>query len=310
MSTDTKPKRFALGKGLESLLPTRQPAPPEPVAIAAAAEPDGRPFEIAVDLIDRNPYQTRMNFDEAKLAELSASIASSGVVQPIVVRPGGAGSVGKADGRYTLITGERRVMASKLAGKSTIPAIVREVSNLQAMEMTIIENLQRADLNPMEQAHAYTRLSQDFQMTQEQMAIRTGANRTTISNFLRLLRLPESVQKLVETGDLSFGHARALLALENKEAMTAVTQKIVALNLSVRSTENYIQGIINPEPRVKDQKPAQPSDPNVREAEDTLRRTLGLKVTIEDKKGKGKVIIAYSGIEDFDAILTALGQHS
>jgi len=297
MSTDQKPRRFALGKGLESLLPSK------PVAIAAAAEPvesSGKPLEIALDLIDRNPYQTRTTFDEAKLAELAASIAVSGVVQPIVVRPG-------SDGRFTLITGERRLLASKLAGKATIPSILREVSNVQAMEMTIVENLQRADLNPIEQAHAYSRLSNEFHMTQEQMAVRTGQGRAMIANYLRLLRLPASLQKQVETGELSFGHAKCLLALESEEAMISAAQKISALHLSVRMTENYVQGLLYPEAKAKPEKQAPPVDPNVREAQDHLRRTLGLKVTIDDKNGKGKVIIEYSGVEDFDAILTALG---
>jgi ParB family chromosome partitioning protein len=302
MPTPAPFKRSALGKGLESLLPPRQ-APAQTVAIAAAAEPvsDGKPLEIAVGLIDRNPYQTRTHFDEEKLDELAKSIAASGVVQPIVVRKG------EGD-RFTLITGERRLMASKKAGKDTIPSIVREVSNLQAMEMTIVENLQRADLNPMEQAHAYHRLSTEFHVTQEQMAVRTGKDRASVTNFLRLLKLPEAVQKHVESGELSFGHAKCLLALDTQEAMSAVAQKVLALNLSVRATENYVQGIINPERRVKEAKAEPALDPNVREAQDSLRRSLGLKVTIDDKNGKGKVIIEYSGIEDFDTILTALGQ--
>jgi ParB family chromosome partitioning protein len=177
------------------------------------------------------------------------------------------------------------------------------------MEMTIVENLQRADLNPIEQAHAYHRLSKDFHMTQEQMAERTGKDRASVANFLRLLKLPEAVQKMVESGDLSFGHARALLALDTPEAITAAAQKVLALNMSVRGTETYIQGIINPESKLKPEaKPVPTIDANVREAQDNLRRSLGLKVTIDDKNGKGKVIIEYSGIEDFDAILTALGQ--
>jgi ParB family chromosome partitioning protein len=300
-------KRFALGKGLESLLPARPaPAAAAPAvipAIAAEAAPSGKPLEIALDLIDRNPFQTRTTFDEAKLDELAASVRASGVVQPIVVRLG----TGENEGRYTLITGERRLLASKKAGKATIPAIVREVSNVQAMEMTIVENLQRADLNPIEQAHAYSRLSRDFHMTQEQMAERTGKDRASIANFLRLLRLPESVQKHVESGELSFGHARALLGLPTPEAIAAAAQKVLALHLSVRATENYITGLLNPEAKPKPTKPSQTADPNVREAEDQLRRKLGLKVTIDDKNGRGKVIIEYSGIADFDAILTALG---
>jgi ParB family transcriptional regulator, chromosome partitioning protein len=297
------PKRRALGKGLESLLPSRQPA--SVPQISAVAESTGKPLEIPLDHIERNPFQTRTRFDEAQLTELSQSIAASGVVQPIVVRqlshPNG-------QAKYQLITGERRWLASRKAGKATIPAIVRQVSDEQALEMTIVENLQRADLNPMEQARAYQRLSQDFKMTQEQMAVRTGKERASVSNFLRLLRLPEPIQNKVESGDLSFGHARTLLALDSPESITAAAQKVMALNLSVRQTESYVQGLINPEAKPKKEaKPADPVDPNVREAQDRIQRTLGLKVHIEDKQGKGRVIIEYSGLEDFDSILSALG---
>jgi ParB family transcriptional regulator, chromosome partitioning protein len=300
MPAVTDPKRRALGKGLESLLPSR-PAPVTVPAITAVAEPTGKPLEIPLDQIERNPFQTRTRFDEAQLTELTQSIAASGVVQPIVVRPLG-------EGRYQLITGERRWLASRKAGKATIPAIVRQASDEQTLEMTIVENLQRADLNPMEQARAYQRLSHDFKMTQEQMATRTGKERASVANFLRLLRLPEPIQHKVESGDLSFGHARTLLALDSAESITTAAQKVMALNLSVRQTESYVQGLINPEAKPKkDAKPTQPEDPNVREAQDRLQRTLGLKVHIEDKKGKGRVIIEYSGLEDFDSILTALG---
>jgi len=293
------PKRRALGRGLESLLPSKPAPAPQPAA-PVASKPDGKAFEIDVNLIDRNPFQTRTHFDEAKLAELAGSIAASGVIQPIAVRP-------LKEGRYTLITGERRVLASRKAGLKTIPAVIREVSDVQAMEMTIIENLQRADLNPMEQARAFHRLSSDFHMTQEQMAIRTGKERSSVTNFLRLLRLPETLQESVEQGDLTFGHARALLALENPDAILAAGKKVLALNLSVRATENFVQGILSPEPKIKQINAVSQVDPNVREAQDQLRRSLGLKVTIEDKKGRGKVIIEYSGVEDFDAILAALG---
>jgi len=300
MPTLTDPKRRALGKGLESLLPSR-PAPATVPVIAAVAEPTGKPLEIPLDNIERNPFQTRTRFDEAQLTELTQSIAASGVVQPIVVRP-------LSEGRYQLITGERRWLASRKAGKATIPAIVRQASDEQTLEMTIVENLQRADLNPMEQARAYQRLSHDFKMTQEQMATRTGKERASVANFLRLLRLPETIQHKVESGDLSFGHARTLLALDSPESIIAAAQKVMALSLSVRQTESYVQGLINPEAKPKKEaKSTQPEDPNVREAQDRLQRTLGLKVHIEDKKGKGRVIIEYSGLEDFDSILTALG---
>ena len=308
-------KRRALGKGLESLLPSRPATPAAPAvvpSVSAVAELTGKPLEISLDHIERNPWQTRTHFDEALLAELAASIVATGVVQPILVRvlpPSPSGGPGQQPSRYQLIAGERRWLASRKAGKTTIPAIVRQVNDEQVLEMTIVENLQRTDLNPMEQARAFQRLSMEFKLTQEQMAAKTGKERASVANFMRLLRLPEGVQAKVETGELTFGHARALLALDAPEAITAAAQKVMALSLSVRQTENYVQGLINPEvkEKKKDQAQEQAADPNVREAEDRLRRSLGLKVKIEDKKGKGRVIIEYSGLEDFDALLEMLG---
>jgi len=288
------PKRRALGKGLDSLLPRVQaPAP-------AADSEGGKPREIPLDQIDRNPFQTRSHVNEEQLAELAASISSNGVVQPILVRP-------LANGRFQLIAGERRWRASQLAQKPTIPAILRQVSDEQAMEITIVENLQRADLNPMEQARAFERLSREFHMTQEQMATRTGKDRATVANFLRLLRLPASVQARVESGELSFGHARTLLAFEHAEEMEKAAQRIIGLSLSVRQTETYVQGLLHPERATKkDAKPEPPVDPNVREVQERLQRALGLKVSIEDHKGRGKVIIEYAKLEDFDTLLEQL----
>jgi ParB family chromosome partitioning protein len=298
------PKRRALGKGLESLLPRVQAtvvAAAEAAPTPQPAEVTGRPHEIPVGEIDRNPYQTRSRVDEQQLAELANSIAATGVVQPIVVRP-------LPNGRFQLIAGERRWLASQKAGKETVPAIIRQVSDEQAMEMTIVENLQRADLNPMEQARAFERLGREFKLTQEQMAQRTGKDRASVSNFLRLLRLPSEVQGKVEGGDLSFGHARTLLSLENPETILKAAQKVSALSMSVRQTESYVQGLLNPEKKTKgEDKAKEQIDPNVREAQERLQRSLGLKVRIEDKKGRGRVIIEYSRLEDFDALLEALG---
>jgi len=175
-------KRKVLGRGLDSLLPGK------PLSQSAPSGSTGAPLEIAVDLIDANPYQTRRKLREEALNELVESIKASGVIQPVVLRPA-------ANGRYQLVAGERRWMASKRAGKSTIPAVVRQISNEQAMEITIIENLQREDLNPMEQARAFERLSREFGLTQEQIATRTGKDRTSIANFIRLMKLPPSIQE-------------------------------------------------------------------------------------------------------------------
>lgn len=292
----TDPKRRALGKGLDSLLPRVNVAP----APSPTDSEGGRAREIPLDQIDPNPFQTRSQMNAEQLAELSASIIANGVVQPVLVRP-------LLNGRFQLIAGERRWRASELAGKATIPAILRQVSDEQAMEITIVENLQRADLNPMEQARAFERLSREFHMTQEQMAVRTGKDRATVANFLRLLRLPASVQARVESGELSFGHARTLLAFEHAEEIEKAAQRIGALSLSVRQTENYVQGLLHPErASKKDPKPEPPVDPNVREVQDRLQRALGLKVHIEDHHGRGKVIIEYGRLEDFDTLLEQL----
>jgi ParB family transcriptional regulator, chromosome partitioning protein len=302
MSTAAEPlKRRALGKGLESLLPSRPTAPaaPPPQQTEAPAE-TGKPREIPVERIERNPFQTRTRFDEQQLEELTASIAATGVVQPILVRP-------LPEDRYQLIAGERRWLASQRAGKATIPAMVRSVSDEQAMEITIVENLQRADLNPMEQARAFDRLSHEFKMTQEQIAQRTGKNRATVANFQRLLRLPQEIQGKVEGGELSFGHARALLALDGPESILKAAQKILALSMSVRQTETLVHGLLHPEAKAKaGEKQAEAIDPNVREAQERLQRALGLKVRIHDKNGRGQVIIDYARLEDFDALLEAI----
>ncbi len=296
MSTAKNP-RHALGKGLDALL--RAPSTPQQ-APAVPPVGDGKPREIEIELIDPSPFQTRGAMDAEQLDELSRSIAATGVVQPILVRP-------LPNGRFQLIAGERRWRASQKAGKATVPAVLRQVSDEQAMEMTIVENLQRADLNAMEQARAYERLSREFKMTQEQMAQRTGKDRATVANFLRLLKLPETVQRSVENGEISFGHARTLLALEHEERILAVWKKVVALHMSVRQTESLVQGMLNPEKKQAKVEAAEVVDPNVRSAQEQLQRALGLKVRIEDKKGKGRVIIEYSGVDDFDAIVTALG---
>jgi len=289
-------KRAALGKGIESLLGPR-------VMAAPAAVTTGKPLEIELDRIERNPNQTRSTFNEAALAELAASISANGVMQPVTVRE-------ISGGRYQLVMGERRWRASKLAGKTTIPVLVTQVNDEQAMEMTIIENLQREDLNPMEQAKAFEQLSRVFKMTQEQMAVRTGKDRASIGNYVRLLKLPLPIQTYLETGKLSVGHAKALLSLDGDDAQNAAAQKMVALDLSVRMAESMVQNLLAGQIGTE-KKPAAKQrvlDPNVRAAEQRLRERLGLRVQIDDKGGKGKVVIEYSGLEEFDHILSALGE--
>src|SRR5207237_931477 len=234
----TQDKRRALGRGLETLLPSSQQSavsgqPSEvrsqqpavahgaagPAAAAVAIKTaDGELRELTLEEIERNPYQTRRQLKEETLNELAASIRANGVMQPIVVRP-------QKDGRYQLIAGERRWQASKRAGKTHIPALVRQVSDQQALEMTIIENIQRDDLGPLEQARAFDRLSREFALTQEQMAMRTGKERATVANYLRLLKLPFEVQMELENNfRLTFSHAKLLLMLDSEEQVKAVAK--------------------------------------------------------------------------------------
>jgi ParB family chromosome partitioning protein len=296
-------KRKVLGRGLETLLPPRHvPHASTAVSSAApAAAPSDRPGEslqlIPLDRLDRNPYQTRtVSTDPAALKELAASIEAMGMLQPIVVRP-------VAGGRYQVIAGERRCEAARMLHHQTIPAVVHPVSNQQAMEMTIVENLQRLDLTPMEEARGYDRLSREFGLTQEQMAQRTGKERSSVANFLRLLKLPASVQVMLDKGEVTFGHAKVLMALDSPDALEKLAQRVVALSLSVRQTEQAVTNLVHPPERAEKVRNV---DPNVKEAEQELQRALGVRVTINDRNGKGKILIEYSSLEDFDRILEAM----
>ena len=299
-------KRKALGRGLETLLPSRSATQPPPIAPAtgpatAPAHASGEAVRhISLDLIEQNPYQTRSHVEESALNELAESIKASGVVQPITVRP-------RQDGHFVLIAGARRCLASQLAGKTTVPAIVRHVSDEQAMEMTIIENLQREDLNPMEQARAYERLGSEFGLTQEQIAQRTGKDRSTIANFLRILRLPPEIKELVEKNELTFGHAKALIPIGAPPLMKDFARRAVKQSLSVRQLEKEVTAFMSP-PFHGKPKPERAVDANVRDAEYKLRVALGLQVTISDRRGKGRVVIPYTSLEEFDRILEMLGQ--
>jgi ParB family chromosome partitioning protein len=290
-------QRKALGRGLESLLPSTRPAE----TTISAALPPNAVRDLAISQIDPNPYQTRTNFEDQALSELAASIQANGIVQPIVVRP--------MNGRFQLIAGERRWRASQKLGREFIPAVIKQVSNEQAMEMTIVENLQREGLNPMEEARAFERLAREFNLTQEQMSQRTGRERASIANLLRLLRLPEAVQQAVEKAELTAGHAKALLALDTPEAITSAAQKVRQLALSVRQTEEMVHRLLAPgDEKQSEAKPKRAVDPNVRAAEEELQRALGVRVTIRDNKGKGKIVIAYASLEDFDRVVETLSK--
>jgi ParB family transcriptional regulator, chromosome partitioning protein len=261
--------------------------------------------QISLDLIDENPYQTRTTFDSSALHELAESIKANGLAQPIVVRPG-------ANGRYVLVLGERRCRASKLAGKRAVSAIVRQLGNEQAAEMTIVENLQRQDLNCLEQAQAFARLSRDFNLTQEQIGQRTGVSRESVANYMRLLKLPKSVLALIGEGQLGFSEARVLLeALPHlsPDTIANLASTAVQLGLTVRDLKTRVDYHVNPELHKPEPRPEKPVDPNVRDAERRLREALGMRVRVMAYQGnKGQVVIRYESLADFDRILERLSR--
>jgi ParB family transcriptional regulator, chromosome partitioning protein len=257
--------------------------------------------EIPLDLIDENPYQTRRTFNADALNELAESIKASGLAQPIVVRPG-------ANGRYLLVLGERRCRASKLAGNATVPAILRTLGDEQAAEMTVVENLQRQDLNCLEQAQAFARLSREFNLTQEQIGKRTGASRESVANYMRLLKLPPSVLDLVGQGKIGFSEARLLLEASSYmdvDALELLAKTTVEQGFTVKELKERVERLRYPE---MDAEPRPPKavDPNVRAAESELQRLLGTRVHITDNKGKGRIVIEYRNLSDFDRVLELL----
>jgi ParB family chromosome partitioning protein len=308
-------KRRALGRGLESLLPSSLPGreaaathAPQPGVIAEihaqAARPAGSEsvVQIALDHIDPNPYQTRVEFNEEMLEELRDSIRVNGVVQPIVVRPA-------AEGRYVLVLGERRCRASKMAGKATIPAIVRRVSDQIAAEMTVVENLQRQDLNCMEQAAAFYKLSQDFKLTQGQIGERVGLSRESVANYMRLLRLPGVVMQYLMKGRLGFSEARELLKLEDNAVIEKVATDVVEKTLSFFQLQDMVEAMVGKRDYAQPQGPVRGArwvDPNVRAAAHELQRMLGMKVRISDRRGRGKIVIEYASVDDYERVVGML----
>ena len=257
--------------------------------------------QIALDQIEHNPYQTRYHFDKDALEELAESIKANGVVQPVVVRPA-------TEGKYLLILGERRCRASKLAGKTTIPAIVRKVSDQQAAEMTVVENLQRQDLNCMEQAAAFAKLSRDFGLTQEQIGQRVGVSRESVSNYMRLLKLPGTVMQYLQEGQLGFSEARVLLTLLDPTQIPKIADEAVRKHLSVEQLEDLCFNTNVPLQKQpgEEQHRARWVDPNVRAAQTEMERALGMRVRIRDRKGRGKIVIEYATLEDFDRVVEVL----
>jgi len=279
----TRKKR--LGRGLDALLSTETGGD-------AAAESALR--EIPVDLIQPGRYQPRSAMDSEKLGELADSIRAQGVVQPIVVRPVGAGD-------YEIVAGERRWRAAQMAGLHEIPAVVRDVSDQVATAIGLIENVQREDLNPLEEARALNRLLGEFSLTHQEVADAVGRSRVTVTNILRLLELREDVKKLLDTGQLEMGHARALLGLEGTEQSRAA-KEVVKRGLSVRETEGMVRRL----QKAKGSPKTAPSreDPDIRRLQDQLSEKLAARVRLQHQaSGKGKVVIEYTSLDELEGIL-------
>jgi ParB family chromosome partitioning protein len=280
--------------------------PKEGITILAQAEsrtPGSLVVNLAIADIDKNPFQTRFGESDDALAELTNSIKANGVIQPIVVRPA------EEKGRYILILGERRLHASKVAGKTTIPAIVRRVSGQQAAEMTIIENLQREDLSPLEQAEAFRVLSEEFKLTQAQIGERVGLSRESVANYMRLLKLPGRVILLLRDKKLNFAHAKELLKLDGEDHIVRAAYAAVEKGMTVEQLERYVlhlNGLDTIAGQEQKKGAARWVDPNVRAAQMELQRLLGVRVKIRDRKGKGKIIIEYSTVDDYDRVVGML----
>ena len=282
--------RRALGRGLSSLLPGKTAAEQH----APASKADG-PFAIlGLDKIHPNPTQPRQIFQPEALAELAESIKSNGIIQPLIVRP--------KDGQYELVAGERRWRAAKLAGLTQVPAVVQEIADNKVLELALIENIQRADLNAIETAQAFERLVRELNVSHEELGQRTGKNRTTITNFIRLLKLPVDLQQLVAEDKLSMGHARALLSLADEQKQRDIALKCIALNLSVRSLEKMIQNLTEPRGGKEAKEPPK-LDPNIRAAIEEMERVLGTRVRIvATGNDRGHIEIEYYSQDDLDRV--------
>jgi ParB family chromosome partitioning protein len=285
--------RKALGKGLGALLPTRHaPVAQPPVATPEPVHPE-HVTEIAIDLIDANPLQPRRTFQKDRLEELAQSIRANGIIQPLVVR--------KAGERYQLIAGERRWRAAKLAEVAAVPIVVRDIPEDRLLEVTLIENIQREDLNPVETAQAFNSMMQQLNLSAEEVGRRTGKDRSTIINFVRLLQLPRDILELLAEHKLSAGHARALLTLPTPELQREVAERASAQGWNVRQTERMTQKMT--EGRQAKKLEEVQIDPNVKAAIQAMEERLGTKVKIhEGSKGKGKIEIEYYSAEDLDRI--------
>lgn len=300
-----QPKR--LGRGLSSLMSLNpfEDAPPPPAAQAEpdAEKPKGEPSKIGVGRIRPNPFQPRKDISPEELKSLASSIAASGVIQPVIVRA-------LENEVYELIAGERRWRAAQMAGLSEIPAVIRQASDADMLEIALAENIFREDLNAIDRAAAYKRYCDEFGMTPEQVATKLGEDRSTVTNYVRLLELPQEVKDWVAAGQLSMGHARCLLAIRSPSDLVRTAKQAINLGLSVRALEKIVRDRVNA--REDASKPAADGDgkrPQVRALEESFTRQLGMKVEIDEsrRKGSGKLIIHYYNLDDFDRVAERLG---
>jgi ParB family chromosome partitioning protein len=282
--------RKALGRGLNALLQTVE-------STTSGLE------QVRVDRIDPSPFQPRRNFPEDSLAELADSIRASGVVQPILVRRSAL-----AEGRYQLVVGERRWRAARLAGLESVPAIIHELADQDALELALTENLLRQDLNPLDVARAYQALYEKYHLSHEQVAERLGINRSSVTNTLRLLRLPPSVQEMLSRDEITYGHARALLGLDSEAAQVQLASRIAKQGLSVRHVENLVASRAA-KPAAQKTAPQSPIDPNVQAARLELERTLGTRVKILGDGRRGKIEISYFSAQDLNRIYDLIVGH-
>lgn len=305
-------KRKGLGRGLDALLSGAKGAEAsEAIATVASsaaeqeasASQDGKLAQLPVEFIQRGKYQPRRDMHSEALEELAESIKAQGVMQPIVVRPIGKDSSG--GDKYEIIAGERRWRATQLAGLDTIPCVIRDVPDEAAIAMALIENIQREDLNPMEEAIALKRLQDEFELTHQEVAHAVGKSRTTITNLLRLMSLTEDVKTMLEHGDLEMGHARAMLSLDAAE-QREVARQVVAKGLSVRQTEALVRKIQQGQPQVVVAE--KPNNSDVLKLEEALAEKVGVPVSISHSaKGKGKLVLSYNSLDELDGILNHLG---
>ena len=305
-SVATMTKRKSLGRGLEALLSSAAARTPEQAQAAATAESSLR--ELPVDLLSRGRYQPRVDMREETLAELAESIRMQGVVQPIVVRPLPTNGATQ-ETRYEIVAGERRWRAAQMAGLHTVPAVIKDIPDEAAVAVALIENIQRENLNALEEARSLQRLVDEFGLTHAEAADAVGRSRAAVSNLLRLLELPRVVREMVERRELDMGHARALLGLTSAERQIEIGQRIVKHGLSVRETESAVRraaaegGDGAGRARAASAKAGGPADPNVRRLETELAETLGATVSIEHGPKGGRVVIRYNGLDELEGIL-------